>query len=113
MTVARKTNEGFWDRIAAKYARQPIADQAAYEHKLEVTQKYLTSDTKLFEFGCGTGSTAIIHATKVAHIVAIDVSENMLAIAREKAMKAWKRAWKIELSEGENPEWDDLFSVVL
>ncbi len=35
------------------------------------------------------------------------------AIAREKAMKAWKRAWKIELIEGENPEWDDLFSVVL
>ena len=35
------------------------------------------------------------------------------AIAREKAMKAWKRAWKIELIEGANPEWDDLFGVVL
>ena len=34
------------------------------------------------------------------------------AIAREKAMKV-KRAWKIELIEGENPAWDDLFSVVL
>ena len=35
------------------------------------------------------------------------------AIAREKAMKAWTRAWKIELIEGANPEWDDLFGVVL
>ena len=35
------------------------------------------------------------------------------AIAREKAMKAWKRAWKIELIEGVNPGWDDLFDVVL
>ena len=35
------------------------------------------------------------------------------AIAREKAMKAWKRAWKIELVEGVNPAWDDLFGVVL
>ena len=35
------------------------------------------------------------------------------AIAREKAMKAWKRAWKIELIEGVNPAWDDLFGVVL
>lgn len=35
------------------------------------------------------------------------------AIAREKAMKAWKRAWKIELIEGVNPEWDDWFGVVL
>jgi putative endonuclease len=29
------------------------------------------------------------------------------AIAREKAMKAWKRAWKIELIEKANPEWVD------
>jgi len=35
------------------------------------------------------------------------------AIAREKAMKAWKRAWKIGLIEGVNPGWDDLFGVVL
>lgn len=30
------------------------------------------------------------------------------AIAREKAMKAWKRAWKIELIEANNREWRDL-----
>ena len=31
------------------------------------------------------------------------------AIAREKAMKAWKRQWKIEAIEGMNPGWNDLF----
>ncbi len=30
------------------------------------------------------------------------------AIAREKAMKAWKRAWKTRLIEQHNPEWRDL-----
>ena len=30
------------------------------------------------------------------------------AILREKRMKKWKRQWKIELIEEENPEWDDL-----
>ena len=34
------------------------------------------------------------------------------AIAREKAMKAWKRAWKVELIERSNPEWRDLFGQV-
>jgi putative endonuclease len=29
------------------------------------------------------------------------------AIAREKAMKAWKRQWKIELIEASNPDWSD------
>ena len=31
------------------------------------------------------------------------------AIAREKAIKEWKRAWKIELIEKSNPEWRDLY----
>ena len=34
------------------------------------------------------------------------------AIAREKAMKAWKRAWKIEQIEKSNPEWSDLFEQI-
>ena len=34
------------------------------------------------------------------------------AIAREKAMKAWKRDWKIELIEQANPEWRDLFETL-
>ena len=31
------------------------------------------------------------------------------AIAREKAMKAWKRSWKTCLIEEANPQWEDLF----
>jgi len=32
-----------------------------------------------------------------------------VAIAREKAIKEWKRAWKIRLIEEANPEWRDLY----
>jgi putative endonuclease len=31
------------------------------------------------------------------------------AIAREKAIKKWRRAWKIELIESVNPDWRDLY----
>jgi putative endonuclease len=31
------------------------------------------------------------------------------AIAREKAIKKWRRAWKLQLIEAANPEWEDLF----
>ncbi len=34
------------------------------------------------------------------------------AIAREKAMKKWNRAWKIALIEQANPNWDDLFETL-
>ena len=30
------------------------------------------------------------------------------AIRREKQLKEWQRAWKVELIEKENPEWRDL-----
>jgi len=35
------------------------------------------------------------------------------AILREKAMKEWKRAWKLRLIEERNPEWDDLYADIL
>ena len=31
------------------------------------------------------------------------------AISREKAIKAWKRDWKLNLIESTNPEWRDLY----
>ena len=31
------------------------------------------------------------------------------AILREKALKTWRRAWKIQLIEASNPNWDDLY----
>jgi len=35
------------------------------------------------------------------------------AIAREKAIKEWKRSWKIELVEKSNPYWRDLYADLM
>ena len=35
------------------------------------------------------------------------------AIAREKAIKEWKRRWKLDLIEHQNPEWRDLYPGVV
>ena len=77
----------FWDRMADKYAAQPVADQAAYEHKLAETRKHLSPEMNVLEFGCGTGSTALAHAPHVRSIKAIDISERMIEICQEKAEK--------------------------
>ena len=34
------------------------------------------------------------------------------AIRREKQIKEWKRAWKIELIERQNPHWIDLYPAI-
>ena len=75
----------FWDKIAEKYSKQPIADPDSYEKKLAITQEYFRPDMEVLEIGCGTGSTALIHAPYVKHIRAIDFSAQMIAIAQEKA----------------------------
>ncbi|MGD9538863.1 MAG: GIY-YIG nuclease family protein [Alphaproteobacteria bacterium] len=35
------------------------------------------------------------------------------AIQREKNMKHWSRAWKLELIERRNPDWDDLYDTIV
>ena len=35
------------------------------------------------------------------------------AISREKAIKEWKRAWKLELIETGNPDWRDLYPEIV
>jgi putative endonuclease len=34
------------------------------------------------------------------------------AIAREKELKKWRRAWKLELVEKMNPQWIDLYDGI-
>ena len=44
-------------------------------------------------------------------LVHIEEHDSILgAIAREKQIKNWRRQWKVELIEKENPEWRDLYA---
>jgi putative endonuclease len=35
------------------------------------------------------------------------------AITREKQLKKWNRAWKLELIESQNPDWNDLWDGIM
>jgi putative endonuclease len=46
-------------------------------------------------------------------LVYYEMHETMLdAIVREKQLKKWNRDWKIELIEGFNENWDDLYGQI-
>lgn len=55
--------------------------------------------------------TAKYRCTRLVYVEEFSTIEE--AIAREKAMKAWKRKWKIEAIEAQNPTWDDLYLTLL
>ena len=63
---------------------------------------------RLREHSSGEGG-AFTKRYRVRHLVHAEQYGSALeAIEREKQLKRWKRAWKVELIEKENPEWDDL-----
>ena len=104
----------FWDRIARKYAADPIVDMVGYERTLERTRHYLQSDHIVFEFGCGTGTTAFKLAPVVGRIVATDVSSKMISIAREKAEGESHLNVAFEVATPEAAPWSDAtFDVAL
>ena len=75
----------------------------------------VTSDlaARMMQHRAGTGS-AFCRKYGLKRLVLVERHETITdAIAREKALKAWQRAWKIRLIEESNPAWDDLFDVIV
>ena len=66
-----------------------------YEHKNEFVERF----TKQYS---------------VHNLVYFEITESVeSAIAREKKLKKWNRAWKIRLIEKTNPEWRDLYMELI
>jgi ubiquinone/menaquinone biosynthesis C-methylase UbiE len=104
----------FWDRIARKYATDPIKDMAGYERTLDRTRELLERSDNVLEIGCGTGTTALRLAPHVSRIVATDVSREMIAIGREKAMaQACQNAELVVAAAGNAPGSPGSFDAVL
>jgi putative endonuclease len=61
----------------------------------------------------GTGSAFCRRYNLARLVLAEEFPTIDEAIAREKAMKEWNRAWKIRRIEEVNPEWDDLWETIM
>ena len=68
----------------------------------ELQKRVYTHKSKMIE-----GFTKKYNVTSLVYFEIFDDPEN--AIRREKQLKKWKRDWKIELIERENPDWRDLY----
>ena len=49
----------------------------------------------------------------VDNLVRYEIHETAeTAITREKQIKKWKRDWKLQLIEENNPDWKDLYEII-
>jgi len=60
----------------------------------------------------GTGSRFVKKYELLRLVYAEEHERIDEGIAREKAIKKWRRAWKIELIEQQNPDWMDMFEFL-
>ncbi|MCB9744398.1 MAG: class I SAM-dependent methyltransferase [Alphaproteobacteria bacterium] len=75
----------FWNNIAESYAAKPVDDPSAFERKIEVTKALIRPGDTLLGVGCGTGSLALILSPFAGHVHGVDISDEMIRIARGKA----------------------------
>lgn len=74
----------FWNKIAPSYAKKPVAHPEAFERKIAKTIAQLPKDALVLDVGCGTGSLALRLAPYAAQVHGLDLSQEMVRIAREK-----------------------------
>jgi putative endonuclease len=86
--LANRRNGTLYTGITSDLARR------VYEHKNDIRE----------------GFTALYG---VHLLVWFEVHEGVsAAILRGKRIKKWRRAWKLELIEKDNPEWNDLYGDI-
>lgn len=92
-----------WDRIAVKYAADPIADMLGYENTPRWVQSLLSADQDVLEFGCGTGITALRLTPCPRSLPAPDFSIGMIAIARQKLAAQPHRQLSFAVADADAP----------
>lgn len=75
----------FWDDIAEEYAAKPVENPAAFQRKIDITRSHLRPEHVIADVGCGTGSLALLLAPHAATVHGVDISGEMVRIARDKA----------------------------
>ncbi|MEW9121741.1 MAG: class I SAM-dependent methyltransferase [Thermotaleaceae bacterium] len=109
----------FWNFRAKKYAQDAQERKDRKQNVVEFFMEYsmVTEQSRVLDIGCGPGHQAIALGRYCKEVVALDISEEMLGIARENAIKEGlknikfeKNSWnKIQL---EDYGWKKAFDLV-
>ncbi len=87
----------FWNRMAKSYDKQVDKKYGrAYADTITLSKDHLQSDFRVLDFACGTALTTIELSRSVEEIQAIDISKQMIKIAKTKALN--EQALNIDFS---------------
>lgn len=81
-------SEEFWDGASKNYDKTEERFEYIHSRSRENTKRFLKGSDRVLDYGCGTGTAACQFSALVKEVQAIDISSNMIEIAREKAAVA-------------------------
>lgn len=81
-------SEKFWDQAASNYDKTEEKFEFIHSRSRENAKRYLKDTDIVLDYGCGTGTTACEISGLVKSVRAIDISTEMIEIAKGKAATA-------------------------
>jgi 2-polyprenyl-3-methyl-5-hydroxy-6-metoxy-1,4-benzoquinol methylase len=78
-------SESMWDKLAKNWDTPGVSLGENDLRIIERAKKYLDASNVVLDYGCATGSIAIEMASMAKEVRGIDISSNMIEIARRKA----------------------------
>ena len=81
-------SEEFWDGASKNYDKTEERFEYIHSRSRENTKRFLKDSDRALDYGCGTGTAACQFSALVKEVQAIDISSNMIEIAKEKAAVA-------------------------
>jgi ubiquinone/menaquinone biosynthesis C-methylase UbiE len=106
------TDRGLWDYLhnehLARGYDEALADTALLEIDRRFTERYFENPGRLIDLGCGTGRLLVLFARRGFECVGVDLSDGMLAVAREKVERA---GVQVELRKANLVELDGFASA--
>lgn len=106
--------EDFWNKASKNYDKTEERFEYIHKKARENTKKHLKDSHIVMDYGCGTGTASCEFSSLVKEIQGIDISSEMIRIAKEKAVVS-----KIENATFEKADLfedkfqDDSFDVIL
>lgn len=81
-------NIKFWNRLAKSYDKKILKKyNITYKKMVDITSQFVDKEDNVLDFACGTGLTTVKLAHNVKKIHAIDLSEKMILIAKDRSEK--------------------------
>ena len=114
MNERQKKEKSFWNKLAKGYDRQVRGLKYSYDFAIRKTIENINTTSSALEIGCGTGIISFGISDYINKIIAIDISEKMIEVAKNKAVQQNIKNIEFKVADAYQLEYQDCsFDIVL